>query len=175
MDKCPLTGEPCPHAKCIHVTDCGPNYKLIGSMDMCVLCGTAQLDPQYQVSPLSTFVDTMKNVFGADVKLNTGTQQEEINPEVCPSCGWTVERLMETGRVGCANCYVYYKKILTPMIKKFHGTTSHVGKGPKNKEVEKEKLEIQLINLEVELADAIKKENYELAAKLRDQIKKLKQ
>jgi len=86
----------------------------------------------------------------------------------CPSCGHTPEDIMASGKIGCSKCYEYYKKDLLPLIEKCQtGATKHVGKVPKNLHPE------SLSKLENELKAAITKEDYEKAAALRDEIKKL--
>lgn len=88
----------------------------------------------------------------------------------CPACGFELSEFGKKGLLGCPNDYEVFDKTLTPLIAKAHeNNTSHCGKFP-SKLSSKDKNQISLANLRKELQDAIRIENYELAAKLRDKI-----
>ncbi|MEG0570864.1 MAG: UvrB/UvrC motif-containing protein [Oscillospiraceae bacterium] len=89
----------------------------------------------------------------------------------CPSCGITLDQISKTGKVGCASCYSYFNAMLTPAIEKIHGRASHTGKSPLNKEPLKPKT--KLCDLSDKLQEAIRLQDFEQAAILRDEIAKL--
>ena len=69
-------------------------------------------------------------------------------------------------------CYETFRESLFPLLRKIHGSTHHVGKFPK--EVESDILiERKIRELKHRLTRAIKLEEYEEAAKIRDRIKEL--
>lgn len=84
----------------------------------------------------------------------------------CPSCGANLEYLSTVYRLGCQDCYKQFHKELVPMLQKLHGCAKHVGKRPKH--------HISLKECEKQMAEAIAKEDYETAAKLKQQIECLK-
>ncbi len=90
----------------------------------------------------------------------------------CPVCGLSYNRFRETGRFGCSNCYKAFSDKLNPLFRRLHGNISHSGKIPVRaggnikKVREKERLKTAL-NF------AVKNEEYEKAAELRDKIKEL--
>lgn len=86
----------------------------------------------------------------------------------CPTCGLTESELRRTGRVGCGGCYDQFADILTPYIRKLHGATTHVGASPAQKAEEN-----PVERLKTRLNEAISAENYEEAARLRDEIRRL--
>ncbi len=88
----------------------------------------------------------------------------------CPSCGLTESELRETGRVGCPECYNTFADILNPYVKKVHGATRHIGSAPVQ---QKQPTENPVEKLKAELKEAVEKEEYERAASLRDEIKRL--
>lgn len=90
----------------------------------------------------------------------------------CPTCGMTESELQRTGRVGCADCYHTFESILTPYIRKLHGTTAHVGTTP-HTQSPAQPVESQTAELKNKLDAAIRQENYEEAARLRDEIRRL--
>ena len=84
----------------------------------------------------------------------------------------TESELQRTGRVGCADCYQTFENLLTPYIRKLQGTTAHVGTAP-NPQAPSQPVKDQTVILRSKLDDAIKQENYEEAARLRDEIRRL--
>ena len=103
----------------------------------------------------------------------------------CNNCGYTFDDIVNTGKLGCPNCYDVFESELDPIIKRIQGTNRHVGRIGKiidnkinkkynkteentDKKEEKTKLE----ELQEDLKNAIKEERYEDAAKIRDEIKK---
>jgi len=95
----------------------------------------------------------------------------------CDNCNMTYDEFMNTGRFGCSHCYDVFADRIEPVLKRLHGNTKFIGrKASKNSEPIKEEpmKEIsELDNLKKQLKDAIKEENYEQAAILRDKIKAL--
>lgn len=88
----------------------------------------------------------------------------------CPTCGMTESELRRTGRAGCGDCYQNFSDILMPYIKKLHGAAAHVGSTPAAADQPKAN---PVEGLKAKLADAVKTENYEEAARLRDEIRRL--
>jgi protein arginine kinase activator len=91
----------------------------------------------------------------------------------CPSCGFTLDRLRKEGTLGCPHDYEVFEHALVPLIARAHnGATAHCGKVPSKMPRETKKL-VELSNLRQQLDAAVRDEDYERAAKLRDQIKQL--
>ena len=91
----------------------------------------------------------------------------------CPSCGTSFSEISESGRVGCAKCYDTFRKQLLPTIERIHGKASHCGKTPEKEISEQDKKQKEIDKLKAELAAAVEAQEYEQAAKLRDEIKDL--
>ncbi len=89
----------------------------------------------------------------------------------CPSCGMTESELRETGRVGCPECYATFADILNPYVQKVHGATRHIGAAPAQPKEQQQENPVE--KLKAQLKDAIEKEEYERAASLRDEIRRL--
>ncbi len=90
----------------------------------------------------------------------------------CPSCGMTYSEIAENGRVGCPDCYNTFRQELSGFIQSVHGTTSHTGSVPSRHRAKKARDE-ELKRLREQLQDAIAKEDYERAATLRDEVRRL--
>lgn len=98
----------------------------------------------------------------------------------CECCGTDFDEILRTGKVGCANCYKVFEAQLAPTIARIHGKTVHIGKRPqiienveqfKNEETLIDPKEQRIKALKEQMAEAIKNEDFEKAAELRDLIK----
>lgn len=99
-------------------------------------------------------------------------EQKEIIKLKCPVCNLTYADFKKIGRLGCSECYNTFRRYLSSLLKRIHGSNKHFGKSPvKLAKVSKKKIDIQ--ELRNKLQKAIELEEFEEAAKLRDQIKEL--
>lgn len=94
------------------------------------------------------------------------------NQKQCKSCGATFAEIARKGKLGCPDCYDEFYNELLPSLRKMHGKTRHVGKVPNCADNET-KASYMLTDLKKKLDEAVESENYELAAKLRDEIKSI--
>jgi protein arginine kinase activator len=107
----------------------------------------------------------------------TGTVETQRKEEIslkCSFCGSNYLDFKKKGRLGCGNCYVAFKQQLFPLLKKIHGSTRHIGKSP-IQVTAGSSLGSKLKELKDRLDRAIQLEEYEDAARLRDEIKRLEQ
>lgn len=91
----------------------------------------------------------------------------------CPTCGMTESEVMRTGRAGCADCYSCFEDLFLPYIRKLQGTTAHVGQAPAPAGDSAQPARSPVEDLKAKLQQAIAQENYEEAARLRDEIRRL--
>ena len=111
----------------------------------------------------------------ADLLLGIGAAEEiekGSTAQKCPVCGFTQADFKKTGRLGCSMCYRTFEEGLGALLKAMHKGTEHVGKLPQRayREIE---LSDKMRALSEDLQKAVAEENYETAASLRDQIKRL--
>jgi protein arginine kinase activator len=90
----------------------------------------------------------------------------------CPKCGISFEEIARQGKVGCAHCYIGFREKLSPTVEKIHGKASHAGKIPPLAQNRKPKVS-PLEQLKEQLAAAVEAQEFEQAAKLRDQIREM--
>jgi len=90
----------------------------------------------------------------------------------CPRCGFTQADFKKSGRLGCPECYRTFAEGLAGLLKTMHKGTRHIGKAPEALRATRENAGL-LKTLQTKLAKAIKDENYEQAAQVRDEIKQL--
>jgi len=122
--------------------------------------------------------------------VNFGKQPEDKNSDLikCPNCNLSYADFKKIGRLGCSECYSAFRKLLIPLLKKIHGSTTYIGKTTEESVSVKEPLapmkfdilekpevktskQPDLAELKNKLTDAIKAENFEEAARIRDEIK----
>jgi len=94
----------------------------------------------------------------------------------CSVCGSLYNDIAKSGRVGCEKCYEIFKTQLMPSIKNIHGNTSHCGKKPLNAaKLSMPGIAAQINSLKQQMSGAVAEQDFETAAKLRDQIKELEE
>lgn len=101
------------------------------------------------------------------------TQEKEAASLKCANCGLAYSDFKKIGRLGCGECYSAFKKYLGPLLKRIHGSNQHLGKSPLKVAGRVLKKKIDLSSLRYKLQKAIEAEDFEEAAKIRDQIKEL--
>jgi len=88
----------------------------------------------------------------------------------CPDCGLRFAEFREKSILGCAGCYKAFERSLLPLLERAHeGGTQHVGKVPR-RSGGGEQRQLLIARMRKRLDAAIAAENYELAAKLRDEL-----
>ncbi len=107
----------------------------------------------------------------------------------CVGCGLTFTRFMKSGLLGCSACYSTFVDRLGPMIERAHeGGCVHVGKVPKRALCDSQNApdqdrlthllgdarqrEERLERIRAQLTKCVQSEDYEQAARLRDELTK---
>lgn len=88
----------------------------------------------------------------------------------CPVCGRTYSEFARSGRFGCGECYKTFRAPVSEVLRQIHSTTRHTGKIP-SKSGNAIKKQRKYEQLKAQLQEAVKSENYELAAKLHKEIR----
>lgn len=101
--------------------------------------------------------------------LQHNNQHEDIT---CNFCNTSFDEYKKTGKLGCGKCYSTFSKQLKPIIEGIYGYSEHIGKFPKN-EFKDTEIVKTVEQLKEKLNMAIQEEEYEQAAKLRDEILQL--
>ena len=119
------------------------------------------------------------NLTSALYSLTGGHMPGAAEPEIlqavnkCPVCGMTYEMFASNGKLGCGECYkTFHDRLLRP-LKQIHGTYEHVGKIPERAGGSL-KTSKKLEKLKSQLDSAVLRQEFERAAELRDEIRKLK-
>jgi protein arginine kinase activator len=97
-----------------------------------------------------------------------------MNQRECPVCGVKFVEFRNSGRLGCPNDYQEFREELLPLLESIHGDTRHTGKTPRRLPQTKQ-TQAELTQLRKQLHQAVTKEAYEEAARIRDRIRQLEE
>jgi protein arginine kinase activator len=154
----------------IHLTEIqdGQRYET----HLCESCAHQQgLAVKNQI-PLNELLSTLLAVQSEHYPTD-GPDDTIVDDAECPHCGMTLKRFRKELLLGCPCDYEVFDKALSPIIGKAQAqNTVHRGKVP-SKVPDDTKQHIDLLGLRKRLDAAVKAEDYETAAKLRDEINRL--
>ena len=109
--------------------------------------------------------------FGHGEKIETVPQER-----TCPACGMPHSTFRKTGRLGCAKCYTVFGEGMDNLLKAMHKGTRHIGKVPAGRAAAAPPPppdDNSLTEMRAALDAAIAAEQFEEAARLRDEIRRL--
>ncbi len=96
----------------------------------------------------------------------------KIGAVQCSACGMRYSQFARTGRLGCAGCYSAFEVQLKQILRRVHGATRHKGRSPRSASAATAGgSRRDLLRLREELNRAIEREDFEQAARLRDEIR----
>jgi protein arginine kinase activator len=103
-----------------------------------------------------------------------GVTQKSVAEDnlTCPQCHLTYREFKKVARLGCSTCYDLFSEELLPLMRRIHGSTSHVGKIPSSLD-KRSRVRREIKRLRDALRQAIAQEEFERAAELRDELKKV--
>lgn len=130
------------------------------------LCGYCAAKDGYTAFSGGSITNLLASMLGQSMKMG-----DYLGEKRCSSCAIPFSKIVETGKVGCANCYTEFKKELLPYLKRIHGSVNHNGKTPVTKQLVVRNEEDKLSLLKSKLAELVAAEKYEEAAVVRDEIR----
>ncbi len=90
----------------------------------------------------------------------------------CPACGYMLDQFRKTNQLGCPRCYEAFRGPLLSILRHMHRHVSHLGKTPRRTGEGAGRPGV-LSRTRVALEKAIAAEDFEKAARLRDEIQRL--
>lgn len=151
----------------------------VQKVNLCKGCA----DDKGVTDPTGFALADMLEGMGEEKETETPVETDELT---CPSCGFTQSDFKKTGRFGCADCYHVFDEGLDGLLEAMHKHTQHTGKVPSTfpdlpesdlAPGPEEPMEASPLDKLSELKDALSKsvedEDYEEAARLRDEISQL--
>jgi protein arginine kinase activator len=158
----PLKCDFCSKPATVHLTQIVNNK--VHKVDLCEAC--AQTKGVTDPTEFSSLADLLFKASLNPEPLAAGTR--------CEQCGFTQADFKKLGRFGCPACYDVFQGLLDPMLDGMHKGTTHSGKVPRVA-LTRKSLSDRLSKLQVSLTEAIKSEQYEDAARYRDEINQVKE
>ena len=164
MIKC----QKCSKPATIHITEIVQGNPL--EFHLCEEHARAQLSGEEPMEAASAADKAMAQL----AKATRSRDTSELDKQTCPACGISFLEFRNAGRLGCPNDYEAFREELIPLLENIHGDTQHGGKVPKRVPPDRRR-QTEMIQLRQALRQAVSDEDYEAAARLRDQIKKLEE
>lgn len=155
-----MTCQRCQDEASVHLTETVDGRR--EELHLCVPCARkAGVGP-----PESPPLLTLDAVVDALIVTHVGELVGELADLSCPDCGLKFMEFRARGRLGCPNDYRVFARGLTPLLARAQGATRHVGKTTRRPPAAGDRLKLRS-----RLRDAIAREDYEQAARLRDQLR----
>lgn len=114
----------------------------------------------------------LSSILQALIGQHVGPETDDLARLACPLCGIKFMEFRAEGRLGCPHDYEVFRAGLRPLLDRVHRAVRHVGKKPSRfgravrPDVQREVLELRR-----RLQEAVEREAYEEAARLRDLIR----
>ena len=155
-----MTCQNCPDEATVHLTERIDGRRR--ELHLCAECARAAGVALPEEPPKLALDSVVQGLIVA----NVGELVGELAGLTCPNCGLKFMEFRARGRLGCPLDYRVFSRGLLPLLGHAHGATRHVGKVARRRPDSGDRL-----RLRSRLRDAIAREDYEQAARLRDQIR----
>lgn len=141
-------------------------------MHLCAVCAEEEgVGMNFKVTAPFKMDSLFADLLGAQMPhLSDGVEKGAA----CPRCGMTEQEFAGTGRFGCAECYQVFRPQLDPVLRRVQGNLRHTGKVPARAQSRVRRAR-DIERLRAELQQAVRREEFEQAAVLRDRIKEMEQ
>ena len=161
MKKC----RQCANQATLHITEVMEGHA--SEVHLCEKCARDYLDESE-----SSDTDSVAADLAAKLEELQSATDEDLDSVSCSGCGITLAEFRDIGRLGCPSCYDDFREELKPLLENIHEELFHTGKRP-NRIMESNDDQSRVLQLRNEQREAIRQEDYETAATLRDQIARI--
>ena len=117
-----------------------------------------------------TVTNLLSSILSAITGVGEENKKEEGPDKICPRCSMSLHAFQKSGHLGCPECYQAFREELQPMLLQIHGRVQHAGRQPLISEEEQKARSIRE-ELTRQMEEAIRIEDFETAARIRDQLK----
>ena len=139
---------------------------------LCEICAKEIKIHGFGFFPQMNLNKFMAGLLNCEFNDSSSYNQTGTAGKICEKCGVSEEQFANKGLLGCGECYPYFEEKMIPLLCRIQGNTRHVGKFPERmggrarlvKEIEIAKRQLK---------EAVGREEFELAAQLRDNIRQL--
>jgi protein arginine kinase activator len=160
--------QSCDNEATVHLTEIRDGKK--HEMHLCERCAAEKGLPGKSTFSIADLLA------GIASQAQTPTQKSRRGGKetACPVCSTTLSQFQSSGRFGCPDCYTTFKDDVQGLVEKIHDSSQHVGKVPRRVSSEIS-LQKDIRQLQVDLKRAVRREDYEKAAAIRDQIRQMEE
>ncbi len=147
------------------------------SVWLCGICASGRADMPDD-GPRDVIFNSADDQLGESASLASFLGQvfdsgvEEVSVAACPNCGYEIKDFLGNNRLGCSGCYPHFRRQVVPILARYHRHASHLGKVPRRAGGMASK-QGEITRIRVALEKAIRSEDYEEAAGLRDTMRRL--
>ena len=157
------------HTATIHLTEISNGHRT--EIHICEQCAQKQGIVVKNQVPLNELLSSLLSAQSSDEATSEGASS--LQATVCPFCGMTLKKFSQKSLLGCPHDYEVFDQSLRPLIARSQaGHTRHCGKVP-SRAPRAMRNHMEVVRLRRRLDDAVRAEDYEVAAEIRDQIRKL--
>lgn len=164
--------------------------KIIGgkieSLHLCAECAR-ETEDNGSIGALGfNLAEVLFNIAGMDNPKSARTAAAPADPQeddsenetafCCPNCGWTMEKLQKSnGKLGCPECYKSFAVIIHDAFSRIQRGKIHLGKKPGDTKPfnTQAALQLEIARAKKELAELVRREEFERAAVCRDRLNDL--
>ncbi len=157
------TCDRCDSPASFHLTDIKDGQK--SERHLCEECAKSLQVPQANKE--------LQNLLKSFDPNQVGQQDQKASSKSCPECGMTYAEFRQNGRFGCPRDYDVFGAEVIALLERIHGASKYSGKTPEGGRVLDGVLLDAASEVRDQLSTAIEEEDYELAARLRDEIRKI--
>jgi protein arginine kinase activator len=147
----------------VHVTQIVDNA--VTQLQLCEKCAATK--------GIETTVATPKHVLAGVLQAAQDHVAVSGDAARCAFCGLSQKELRTGGRLGCAHCYGAFAESLRELLRRVHGNARNQGRRYVPLHPEAVSRAGSLATLRERLQQAIEREQFEVAAALRDEIRDL--
>ena len=165
-EKCQRCSKPASY----HITDIERGQ--VKEFHFCDEHARLHLAPPEETESEAAAETPMASAVASKLAAKVSKEPSAADRRPCPYCQLTFAEFRNSGRLGCPHDYEEFRDELMPLLENIHDETRHTGKFPRRAPHSTER-QSQMIELRKSLKQAIEVEDYEQAARLRDQIKNL--
>ena len=163
--KCDI--QNCDNEATVHLTEIRDGKK--HEMHLCERCAAEKGLPGKSHFSISELLAGIASQAQAQAQ-----KQKRGKETACPGCTTTLSQFQSSGRFGCPECYTTFKEEVQGLVEKIHDSSQHTGKVPKrvSSDISMQK---DMRQLQLDLKRAIRREDYERAGAIRDQIRQIEE
>ncbi len=137
------------------------------------LCDQHASEEGLAIKSINTPINELLTNF---VKIHSSDEPERrTTGGACENCGLTFAQFRKDSLLGCPDCYKAFEEPLSNLLERAHeGGTHHIGKVPRRAGAGEQR-QAMLMRMRKQLNAAVVGEDYELAARLRDDINRFEE